>query len=357
MKVALLTNIVSPHQLPLAEEIVKLVGEDNYRYAYTEAFHEERAKMGWDNGRAPVWCRPANECRDFLEDADLVYSELRDFDLFKTRLANGRKTFYVSERWLKPVLLPFGLSLPGWIKLLHPGYIKKAKQVADLFGCYGFCYLPQGPWAAKDMRLMCKVLGKRIDDSQLIPWGYFVAPSKDDACAFACDASSKETLKVLWVGRMIGWKRVDTIIKAVRYLNGQCNRAAVELTLVGSGCKKRFLENLAGKDAHIRFVDSVPIARIREFMRSNDVYVLSSNVSEGWGAALSEALEEGMLALGTYEAGASAAILPTTHLFHAGDWRGLAKLLRRVVNGELKPTGIGEWSAKSAARRLLELAK
>ena len=106
MKVALLTNIVSPHQLPLAEEIVKLVGADNYRYAYTEAFHEERAKMGWGDGHAPVWCRLANECRDFLETADLVYSELRDFDLFKTRLANGRKTFYVSERWLKPVLLP-----------------------------------------------------------------------------------------------------------------------------------------------------------------------------------------------------------------------------------------------------------
>ena len=91
MKVALLTNIVSPHQLPLAEAIVRRIGAENYRYAYTEPFHEERAKMGWGDGRAPEWCRPANECHDFLENADLVYSELRDFDLFERRLEENKK--------------------------------------------------------------------------------------------------------------------------------------------------------------------------------------------------------------------------------------------------------------------------
>ena len=31
MKVALLTNVVSPHQVPLAEALVRRVGEANYR--------------------------------------------------------------------------------------------------------------------------------------------------------------------------------------------------------------------------------------------------------------------------------------------------------------------------------------
>ena len=92
-------------------------------------------------------------------------------------------------------------------------------------------------------------------------------------------------------------------------------------------------------------------------MRTHDVYVLSSNAEEGWGAALNEALEEGMLAFGTYEAGASAAMLPKSHLFHAGDWRVLSRLLLKAVNGDIKSTGIGDWTAKNAARKLLELAR
>ena len=35
------------------------------------------------------------------------------------------------------------------------------------------------------------------------------------------------------------------------------------------------------------------------------------------------------------------------------DWRALAELLRKAANGELKPTGIGEWTAKKAAEWLI----
>jgi glycosyltransferase involved in cell wall biosynthesis len=84
-------------------------------------------------------------------------------------------------------------------------------------------------------------------------------------------------------------------------------------------------------------------------MREHDVYVLSSNGYEGWGAVVSEALEEGMAVIGTHEAGSSATILPESNLFHAGDWRRLKELLERDV----ERVGIGEWTAKSAAGVLL----
>ena len=63
----------------------------------------------------------------------------------------------------------------------------------------------------------------------------------------------------------------------------------------------------------------MPVAEVRAFMRSHEVYVLPSNAYEGWGAVVSEALEEGMEVLGTYEAGSSATVLPQENLFHAGD--------------------------------------
>jgi glycosyltransferase involved in cell wall biosynthesis len=86
-------------------------------------------------------------------------------------------------------------------------------------------------------------------------------------------------------------------------------------------------------------------------MRAHDVYVLSSNAYEGWGAVVSEALEEGMKVVGTYEAGASATILPESNLFHAGDWSWLKDLLQK----DILKADIGLWSAKNAAKVLIEL--
>ena len=350
MKVALLTNIVSPHQLPLAEEIVKLVGAENYRYAYTEPFHEERAKLGWGDGSAPEWCRPVNLCRDFLETADLVYSELRDVELFEKRLAAGKKTFYVSERWFKPIIMPCGISLPGWFKLLCPRYFKMARRFIRLFEHSGFRYLPQGPWAEKDMKTICRLFRQKCDESQFVPWGYFVAPSSGEYKKKVFDGNH---VRVLWVGRMLPLKRVDTIIKAI----GSLPKDRFSLMLVGNGIDEARLKRLAGRAENIQFRNSVGIAEVRSVMRENDVYVFASNSNDGWGAVVNEALEEGMLVLGTFETGASAAMLPRSHLFRAGDWRTLSALLLKAANGEIGPTGIGDWTAKAAARRLMELAK
>lgn len=92
------------------------------------------------------------------------------------------------------------------------------------------------------------------------------------------------------------------------------------------------------------------MTKIREIMREHDVYVFASNALEGWGAVVPEAIEEGMRVLGTYEAGACAAILPETNLFRCGDYKTLVKKLM----GEIPLITIGKWSAASAAARLLK---
>ena len=90
-------------------------------------------------------------------------------------------------------------------------------------------------------------------------------------------------------------------------------------------------------------------------MLEHDVYVFGSNGYEGWGAVVSEALEEGMRVIGTYEAGASATMLSKEHPFHAGEWRALLCLLEKERDGLLPPCSIDDWTAAKAAERLLEL--
>ena len=100
----------------------------------------------------------------------------------------------------------------------------------------------------------------------------------------------------------------------------------------------------------IKLYPPVPIAEVRKLMREHDVYVLSSNGYEGWGAVVSEALEEGMVVIGTHEAGSSATILPESCLFYAGDWRALARLL---LCDDKTRIGIEEWTAKNASEWMI----
>lgn len=229
-----------------------------------------------------------------------------------------------------------------------------------------------GPWAKKDM------LRIGVDGSKIVPWGYFVAPSNQGNnlhCQPQPSTSTASPLKVLWVGRMVYLKRVDTIIRAVREV-GKKRRGAIQLTLVGDGPEKPRLQRLAARmlgkvdistvslnpqpqPDTITFLPVQPIDKIREIMREHDVFVFASNACDGWGAVVSEALEEGMVVLGTCETGASATLLSSEWLFNSGDWRCLADLIRKCAEmkkkGMLFGQGIGEWSASRAAERLLAL--
>lgn len=358
MRIALHTNIISPHQLPFARELVEEIGERNFRYIYTESLHEERSSMGWRSERISWLLDESSqsvEAREWLENADVVFSGHRKLDLFERRTRLDRKTFYFSERWFKPIVLGNGMiRLPGKFRMWVPGYRKMALRMIRLInGTPSFRYFPMGVHAREDL----SSVGAQKD--KMILWGYFVATS----CAGGARPSSpRRGLRILWVGRMLDWKRVDTLVRAMAVVKqsqttvgeGVC----ASLTLVGDGPQKNAIRELTrqlGLEKQIAFLSSQPIDSIRELMRLHDLYVLPSDSNEGWGAAVNEALEEGMRVVGTWEAGASATLLPPERLFRAGDYRALAELIQREQAGTLPDCGIGEWTAKAAAKRFLEL--
>ena len=235
-----------------------------------------------------------------------------------------------------------------------------------------------GPWAKRDFLRM------GVKAEKIVEWGYFVEPGTGArrpvyegvrAEGAGARRPGYEGARILWGGRILDLKRVDTIVRAVRAVSEVVGGGGVELTLVGDGPEKEKLMALARKLGlsveieqpnnrtteqsnnrtipSVRFLPSQPMAKMRELMREHDLYVFASNGYEGWGAVVSEALEEGMDVIGTFEAGASATLLPKERLFHSGDWRTLAALIVKEMKGELPPCGIGEWTAKLGAKRLL----
>ena len=349
MKFVLYTNALSAHQIPLSREIVRLIGRGNFRYIYTSKSGQKLQ----ESDASDEWIRyvPDGDPEGWLENADvMLVGGLRPIDLMERRLAAGKTTLYMSERWFKPISVFQILSLPGWVRLLVPSYWKVARRFAKLFERENYRFLPIGPWSMLDMKKICGIMNVAQSDKQVIKWGDFVAPSKFDALPVQ-EASNE--VRVLWVGRLLNLKRVDTIVRAVgehaNLKRVDDSLPKITLDIYGTGPEEKHLKRMATKygDA-IKFYPPVSIVEVRSLMREHDVYVLASNGYEGWGAVVNEALEEGMKVIGTYEAGASAAILPESNLFHSGDW----KTLRNMLACGIPCVPIGEWSAKSAAKRL-----
>ena len=259
-----------------------------------------------------------------------------------------------------------------------PGYRRMVKRfVAWVNTDPGARVLAIGPWAKRDFLKM------GITPEKIVDWGYFVELSRfgtqvpaahaelDETCVptplptagrHDCVSSSCDprVLRVLWAGRDLDWKRVRDIERAVGLANTKI--------VVDDSCSCRKDDRKSNSALPLQLqTTTTPItftkltgvtpAEVRKSMREHDLYVLASNAEEGWGAALNEALEEEMSAIGTYEAGASAAMLPPDRLYHAGDVKALARLLEAEYRGELPACSIGEWTAKNAAERLVRMGE
>ena len=153
MTFALYANTVSPHQLPLAREIVGCLGAENYRYIYTDPLPPERVNLGWGDAGAS-WLMPYSSpgAAEWLRDADVVMMQHhRDWNLLEDRLSRGKTCLYPSERWFKPRL--------GMIRLLWPRYFMMARRFVRMLEKYDrLLYLPQGIHAARDMARLCGLM-------------------------------------------------------------------------------------------------------------------------------------------------------------------------------------------------------
>ena len=384
MDIIFLTNSVSPHQLPLCYELEKQHGDGSVIYFYTESIREERLMLGWNDSTVDSALRilhvpEVKECHD-IENSRILIADVRDISLFIRRARTGLFTLYMSERWFKPA---FGL-----LRLLHPKFFKMAWRFAKLLReSDKLIYLPQGEHAARDMARLCGLMhgdlrclfkvpkikferkpggkiwlendgdNKKYCLDKMRMWGYFVEPSRYDSFqAQQLKYTDKKDIKVLWVGRLLKLKRIDTIIQAVRehanlkHLDDLLPK--ITLDIYGTGPEETRLKKMAANYGDVvKFYPPVPISEVRKLMHEHDVYVLSSNGYEGWGAVVSEALEEGMKVIGTYEAGSSVTILPEKCLFMSGDHMRLLKLLQN--SDSLPIMNRNDWSAKRAASALL----
>jgi len=386
MTFSIYTDSISPHQVPVAEALRGLGCQVTYIYYRNRI--ELREALGWKQVKKE-WMHLESDDRDLAynhiyNDDILLSGERATLALMRERCQNGKLSFFMSERWFKPSV--------GFLRLLKPSFFKMAMLIVSLFNSRntGFYYLPIGIHAARDMsrlvglfhgdvrclfcapkltydpqpggrvRLANGADGSRYGLDKMRMWGYFVQPS---ACAHLShpqcfSGKLNDQIRIVWLGRFMKCKRISTIFRAIgliaRKRKNNGDLPIVTADVYGYGADERRIKQIGQHYAKlVSFHPPVDINKVRQLMREHDLFILASDGYEGWGATLSEAMEEDMNVLGTYEAGASATMLPTERLYHYWDYRKLSEKILSIKDR----WSIGKWQASYAAEALFNVSK
>ena len=100
MRILLITNMVSPHQIPLARELCKLVGEKNFLYAAMTDIDQGRLINGWQENYPDPWIVHPNKYKkdqesfnDFYKEAEVLICGQRLIKEMQEHVNNNKLCF------------------------------------------------------------------------------------------------------------------------------------------------------------------------------------------------------------------------------------------------------------------------
>ena len=107
MKLVFITNLINHHQIPLADEFYRILGDD-YKYIATMPLPEWLSKGGYDANIKRSYIVNEYESKEshqlamtLAEEADVVIIGSASESFIKQRLNENKLTFRYSERYFK----------------------------------------------------------------------------------------------------------------------------------------------------------------------------------------------------------------------------------------------------------------
>jgi glycosyltransferase involved in cell wall biosynthesis len=340
-------------------EFAGLDREDRFKLCLFAQVPKEQRKLGYASGVPDYkWIAGPPSSPDDMDwlrqivcDADVAVLGACPREIQVARIATGKLTFVMSERMFK--------QPHAWWRMLNPRYARGIRRFKKLANRENVHYLAMGAYAAEDVQRI-GAYGDRIWS-----WAYFA-----EVAAQSPQSRADAPVRILWVGRMLGWKRVDLLLKAVAPLRNDPNFCRVDI--VGAGPKENNLKRLARKlnlgDKCV-FHAPVPADHVRALMQQADIYVLPSNRYEGWGVVANEAMSEGAVLVANEQTGAARMLVDsgrTGFLFKDDNVADLTDILKTLLSDAALREKIRQaawqsiqqlWHPRVGAERLVALSQ
>lgn len=353
MKLVFLSNYYNHHQMPSCENWYRLT-DGAFTFVTTQPFSQERKALGWsDDTQAPFLLRLAPETEGAvaqqIREADVVIRGDAPADLVRQRLAQGGPVFQYSERLFK-----HGYGRGKWL-------VRRVRYWLRI-GRYRSLYLLAASGYATGDYHKCGVFrGKSYK------WGYFPPLVRHDIRSLL---ESKKTDVIVWCGRLLDWKHPDDAVEVARRLKEAGYPFRMEI--IGSGPMEEQLKEQIrshGLSDRVALLGSMRPEQVRAHMESAGICLLTSDMGEGWGAVLNEAMNSGCAVVASHAMGAVPFLLEHGKdglIYESGCVDGLYRKTRWLLDRPDQQQRLGErayrtiaelWNAEVAARRFLELAE
>ena len=358
MTVVMVSNFLNHHQLPLCLAF-QAMEDVEFTFVVTTPMEEERVRLGYadmNHGHAFVLRAYEDERQKAEAERRCLACDVLIIGSAPMRYAEGRTgpgkiTFFYSERLFKET----GFS----VKTL-PRIIKYALRR----GLYrrGFL-LCASAFAAQDYAHTGSFVGRAFK------WGYFPEVLRHEPDELMSKKVG-DTLRLLWVGRMIGWKHPEAAIETALRLKDEGYDFRVDM--IGTGALEDGLRGQIQKKGlteQVCLTGAMPPEQVRRYMEQADIFLFTSDRNEGWGAVLNEAMNSGCAVVAADEIGSAPYLVEDGTnglLFRSGDWNDLYAKVKRLADDGLLRERLGraayaslaeQWNAETAAPRLIELAK
>lgn len=315
---------------------------------------DDRAKLGYESGDSKhdfVVCAYSEDdhtkvydllCRSHI----VIFGSCPD-EYIEYRMNLGKPAFLYTERFFKKGV---------WRRFI-PQTRKKVVSRIIKYKDKPLYVLCAGGFVSWELTLC------GFDGDKCFRWGYFPVVNKYEDYP----KRKNQTAKLLWAGRMLDWKCTCHAIEAARLLKAQ--KVDFDLDIIGAGEQEQNLRELvksAELEDRVHFLGSMPPSDVAEHMRQADIFLMTSNFYEGWGAVVNEAMSTGCAVLASSAAGCVPYLITDGDnglIYKFGDMNDLAHKLRKLIEDKPLRETLGrkaietiqhEYSADLAAQRFME---
>ena len=338
------------HQIPLCDSLY--ANEDvNFSFYSTGAIANERLSLGYSQEIRDYHSLANYNDESFrmkVDFADVVIIGAAPMRIVKNRLLSNKLTFTYSERIFKNVRYIISNFIKGTI-------FKRFINPSKFSSSYLLC---ASSYMAHDMKIIGAYKNK------MFKWGYF------PKCNYKCINYRKNTglIKIIWVGRLIKWKQPQHAIFVAAALKK--NHINFDMEIIGDGPEMIRLKKMSKKLNVIdrcSFLGSLSNEDVLARMYDADVFLFTSNYSEGWGAVLNEAMGAYCCVIANKRAGATNYLIDDSkNGFIYNKWTEIVPIIEQLAsdndtlikykeNASLTIEKI--WNADLAARRLVAVSK
>ena len=359
-----LTNSIGLHQVAVADEMYKIIG-DNFKFielsnddASTDIHKEAEQGLNYTDRPYILSAYKTSEnlfhARRLINEADALRCGSVDASWLDVRTFQKKLTFWTTERLFKKRLNAFG-----------PRCIRNCIRLNTMFSKNPNMYLlANGAYVADDFRFYPSIR------KHILQWGYFPLFRELDIDSLLA-TKPKDKIQLIWCARMIDWKHPEMAPELAKRLK-DTGIVNFHIKMIGTGVMSNTIKNMiSDMDVadYVEMIGGLSNDKVISEMQKSNIFIFTSDRQEGWGVVLNEAMNAGCAVVSADEIGATKFLIKDNNnglIFKSCNVEDLYKKVVLLIGDEqfrlllaknAYSTIKTDYSPRTAARRIVDFSQ